>query len=271
MSRETSIVVQHKNCLCTYLSDWMMLIKTIKPQGFEHYDLTRVPTTFESLSNNTYDLSVVLGHLDLRLRVLEEESISQLDFLAYAEARVFLKAFFVFFRILLDNVSGVIEFLYNINQRGEAVTRRFSNLLNNAKKGKLPDDLRKLIEQTDSWFPELTATRDDLVHFYDSLLISIERVDGGKNILGHFNTKGHAFRGHMNIRAHLGILLSQYQTLIDNLLAHFDDKFRDWHKIQRTESLRNITIMQGYTALPIWWAYKYGGYKHKDLQISEGG
>lgn len=115
----------------------------------------------------------------------------------------------------------------------------------------------------------MTATRDDLVHYYDSLLISIDEVEGGKNILGHFNTKGRAFRGYMSIRTHLGILLCQYQTLIDNLLAHFDDKFRDWHGIQQTESIRNMTIMQGCVAVPLWWAHKYGNYRHKDLQVSE--
>lgn len=154
MNKEKSIIAQHKNCLSTYLSDWMMMIKTIKPQGAQCYNLTRVPTTLESLHNNTYDLSVVLAHLDSRLRVLEEKPISQLDLQAYAEARVFLKAFFVFFRILLDNVSGVIEFLYNTNQRGEAVTSSFHKLLKNAKDEKLPKSLCELLEQPNSWFPK---------------------------------------------------------------------------------------------------------------------
>ena len=26
----------------------------------------------------------------------------------------------------------------------------------------------------------------------------------------------------------------------------------------------------GCVAVPLWWAHKYGNYKHEDLQVSEG-
>jgi hypothetical protein len=269
MNRETSISVQHKNCLTTYLGEWMMMVKMLNNKIPHRYDLNRVPTTFESLSNNTHDLSVVLAHLHSRLLILEEKPLSELDSLAYSEARVFLKAFFVFFRILLDNVSGVIEFLYNKNQRGEAVTSSFNDLLRNAKGNKLPNDLNNLIAQTESWFSEVTDVRDDLVHHYDSFLISIDEVEGGNNILGIFNVKGRTSHSNISIRMFLGNFLSQYQTFIDNLLSHFDEKFKDWHKIQPNKSLRNLTIMQGNTAMPLYWAYKYGNYKNPDLSIDE--
>lgn len=274
MGIESSISVCHKNDLGTYLSDWVTMMRTVinitRPEKAQRHDLTRTPTTFESLHNNTYDLSVVLVHLDSRLRVLEEKPIRQLDLRAYAEARVFLKAFYVFFRILLDDMSGVIEFFYKKNEPGVAVTKSFNGLLENAKRGRLPEDLSRLLEQPSQWFPEVMYSRDDLVHYYDSLLISIEQGKGGKNILGYFNIKGRAHRECVNVREHLGFLLCEYQTLIDNLLDHFDTKFRDWYGIVRGKSGRTLTIMQGCVAFPLWWAYEYGNYRHKDLQVSEG-
>jgi len=271
---EGSINVQHKNDFSTYLGDWISMMRTVinltRPEKAKRHDLTRIPTTFESIHNNTHDLSVVLVHLDSRLRVLEEKPIRQLDLRAYAEARVFLKAFYVFFRILLDDVSGVIEFYYKKNEPGVAVTKSFNDLLENAEKEKLPEGLSRLLEQPSSWFPEVMYSRDDLVHYYDSLLISIEQGEGGKNILGYFNIKGRTHRERVNVREHLGFLLCEYQKLIDNLLDHFDTKFREWYGSVQGKSGRNLTIMQGCVAFPLWWAYKYGNYRHKDLQVSEG-
>jgi hypothetical protein len=237
------------------------VVKHVKPEVVQRYNLAKIPTTFESVGNNTYDLSVVLAHLDSRLRVLEEKPIPQFDSQAYAEARVFLKAFYVFFRILLDDVSGVIEYFYKINERGVAVTRSFDDLLKNAQNGKLPPDLTKILESSSSWFPEVMDGRDDLVHHYDSHLISIKEVKGEKNILGHFNIGGRAHREYQNIREHIGFLLCEYQTLIDNLLDHFDTKFGDWHKVVPSKSCRNSTIMVGCVAFPLWWAYRYGNYR----------
>jgi len=273
MNREISIIVQHKNCLSTYLSDWTLMMRNVvrimKPEATRSHNFVKIPTVFESLSNNTYDLSVVLAQLDSRLRVLEEEPITQLDYLAYAEARVFLKAFYVFFRILLDNLSGVIEFFYKKNEPGVAVTGSFNDLLKNCEKENFPKELSILLERPSLWFPEVADTRDDLIHHYDSLLISIERNEGGKNVLGHFNVKGRTRRKCVSIRGHFGFLLCEYQTFIDNLLDHFDTKFRDWYRIIQSKSGRNLTIMQGCVAFPLWWAYKYGNYIHEDLQVSE--
>ena len=271
MDIEGSIIVQHKNDFSTYLGDWISMIRTVinltRAEKAKRHDLTRIPTTFESIHNNTHDLSVVLAHLDSRLRVLEEKPIRQLDLRAYAEARVFLKAFYVFFRILLDDVSGVIEFYYKKNEPGVAVTKSFKTLLNNAEKGILPEDLSELLKQANSWFPEMRKRRDDLVHEYESFLISIDKGESDTNILGYFSIKSGASITYRSIREHLGFLLCEYQTLIDNLLDHFDTKFIGWYG---GGPGRNLTIMLGCVAFPLWWAYKYGNYRHKDLQVSEG-
>ena len=146
MNKEASIAVQHNNCLNTYLNDWRTIpshvLTNIKPKLAQRYNLIKIPTTFESLQNNTYDLSVVLAHLASWVRVFEGKSIPQLDIQAYTEARVLLKAFYVFFRILLDDISGVIKSLYK-NNRPEAkgITNGFHALLEHAKKRNLLENL----------------------------------------------------------------------------------------------------------------------------------
>ena len=78
-----------------------------------------MPTPFAFLSNNTYDLSLMFAYLDDKLTVFEETPLtpSQFNYQAYAEARVFLKASYLFFRILLDDVSGIIEYFYKKNEK----------------------------------------------------------------------------------------------------------------------------------------------------------
>lgn len=226
MTEEIIITAQHKNCLSTYLGDWMTMIRQFSTIVNHNYDLSEVPATFISLHDNEYDLCVTLSNLDSRLKILENNPVSQLDHFAYSEARVFLKAFFVFFHIVLDNVSGIIEFLYKKNEPDVAIPQNFSRLLKRAQNGPLTEDLSQLILQTNTWVPEVTDIRDDLVHFYDSLLISFEKAENGNNILGYFNTKGRTSRGNIEIRAHFGRVLCQYQMFIDDLLDHLDNKFK---------------------------------------------
>ncbi len=193
-----------------------------------------------------------------------------MDLQAYAEARVFLKASYLFFRILLDDVSGIIKYFYNKKEPKVEVKKSFNDLLKKAKNGELPEDLSKLLERSSSWFPEMRKRRGDLEHQYESLLISFKQNGDGKHILGHFSTKGHTSSEYEDIREYFGFVLCEYQTLIDNLLDHFDTKFRDWYRIVQGKSGRTGSIMSGYVALSLWWAHKYGNYRHKDLQVSEG-
>ncbi|GAI30068.1 unnamed protein product, partial [marine sediment metagenome] len=32
---------------------------------------------------------------------------------------------------------------------------------------------------------------------------------------------------------------------------------------------RDLNIIQGYAGIMLWWAYKYGNYRHKDLVVTE--
>jgi len=277
MNGETPIIAQHKNCLSAYLSNWITIMRyvliNIKPELAQRYDLTKIPITFESLHNNTYDLSVILSYLDVRLTILEETPLiagQQIDYQAYAEARVFLKACYIFLRILLDDLSGILEYFYKKNERWVKLKPGFDDLLKQANNGKLSADLSKLLERPCSWFPEMKNRRDELVHRYDSFLVSFGHGEDGKTILGHFSMKGRTTKVYGDIRQYFGFILCEYQTLIDNLLDHFDMKFGDWDGIVQGKSGRNLTIMHGCVALPLWWAYKYGDYRHKDLLIPEG-
>lgn len=263
-----TISVTHKNNLSTYLGDWKntmyMFSKAQPPMS--------LPQPLVSFGNNTHDLCLMLAYLDDKLTVLEETPLtsSQFNYQGYAEAGVFLKASYLFFRILLDDIAGIIEYFYKKNEpkvyRGQK--KGLDALLKKARNGKLPEDLSKLLEYPSSWFTEMTERRDDLVHNYESLLITFEQGKDGKNILGHFSTKGYTSKALGDIRDYFGYVLCEYQKFVDNLLDHFDTKFGDWYKINK--SWRNSTIMVGYVAIPLWWAYKYGNYRHNDLQVSEG-
>jgi len=217
----------------------------------------------------------MLAYLDDNLTVLEETPLiagQRIDYQAYAEARVFLKACYIFFRILLDDISGIIEYFYKKNEPNvyRGLKKGLDALLNKAKNGELPEDLSKLLEQPIAWFPEMRKRRVDLEHNYESLLISFKHGEDGKTILGHFSTKGPTSTEYQDIREYFGFLLCEYQTFIDNLLDHFDNKFRDWYGIVQGKSGRTISIMEGCAALPLWWAYKHGDYRHEALQVSEG-
>jgi len=270
MTSQRTISVVHKNDLSAYLGDWknvMNIILKVQPP-------MSLPQTFISFANNTHDFCLMLAYLDDKLTILEETPLtpSQFNYQAYAEARVFLKASYLFFRILLDDIAGIIEYFYKKNEPNvyRGLKKGLDALLKKARNGKLPEDLSKLLERPSSWFTEMTKRRDDLVHNYESLLISFKQDEDGKYILGHFSTKGHNSREYEDIREYFGFVLCEYQTLIDNLLDHFDTKFRDWYRIVQGKSGRTGSIMSGYVALPLWWAHKYGNYRHKDLQVSEG-
>lgn len=273
-SRQIRIV--HKNDLSAYLGDWKNSMNMISigiskiksKEEAQHYRIPRIPKPFESFSFDCNNLSVMLTYLDAKLRILEETPITpgQFNYQAYSEARVFLTASYIFLRILLDDCAGIIGYFYKNNKHLE-LSRRFGVLLNKANEGKLPKDLSKLLQHTNSWFPEMRRRRVELVHNYDSILISFERGKNGKNILGHFSTKSNASSEYEDIRQYFGFILCEYQRLIDNLLDHFDAKFGHWYGIHQGESSRTTSIIEG--GIMLWWAYKYGNYRHKDLQVIE--
>lgn len=227
----------------------------------------RTPRAVVSYNDNMYDLSLMLSYLDNNLTILEDTPITpdKFDYLSYAQARAFLKMCYILLRILLDNVSGIIKYFYDYNEPKVVVPESFGGLLQKAEKHKLPEDLIALLLPSSEWFCEMRKRRDDLGHRYESLLISFRQGKDGETILGHFSTMGHTTREYEDIRQYIGFVLCEYQKLIDNLLDHFDSRFRNWYGIAPH---RDMTIFDRIVDMPLWWAYKYGDYRHKDLNIA---
>lgn len=73
-------------------------------------------------------------------------------------------------------------------------------------------------------------------------------------------------KNYEDIRKYFGFILCEYQKLIDNLLDHFDSKFRSWYGLVPH---RDVTIMSDIVDLPLWWAYQYGDYRNEALQVIE--
>jgi hypothetical protein len=263
VSQKLAAVYYH-NSLSGYIGNWRLTMSQILKQP-----PINIPQELISLDDNTHDLSVMLSYLDARIIILEETPFvagQQIDYLAYAESRSFLKVCYLLVRILFDDLSGVIKYFYDKNEPNSGVTKSFDNLLNKAKNGTIPEDLSTLLKQTIVHFPEMRSRRVDLEHYYESLLVSFRHDEDGKTIIGHFSTKGHTTKEYEDIRQYFGFILCEYQTLIDKLLDHFDTKFVNWYKIK---PYRDLNILQRYAGITLWWAYKFGNYRHKDLQVIE--
>ena len=260
--------VIHKNDLSAYLSGWREKIEMMnKLSKIGKYKPHPFPKTFQAIFIQTIDLSVVLRYLDLKLRILENtKSPLAMNYQAYTDSVVFLKAAYLFYRILLDTLAGVIEYFYKKNERIN-LPHSFNKLLIREKEGKLPKDLSDVLKNTHIWFPEFKERRDDLSHHYESFLILFGKDKSSVNILEHSNRPiKKELKNYGVIREYLGFLLCGYQQLVDDLLDHFDTKFKDWYGIIASRSSRIQTTRVGNCASILWWwAYKYGGYKHPDL------
>ena len=260
----------HKNNLSSYLSDWKVKID-IKNKYFEkgkHKPLP-IPKTFQAIANKTFDLSVMLRYLDSNLKILENnKSPLTIDYQAYADAIVFLQASYLFYHILLDTLAGVIAYFYKKNERIN-LPHSFHDLLKKSKNwDKFPKDLDLILEKAQIWFPEFKERRVDLVHHYESFLIFFKKNESGEYILEHSNRSAESkFKNFGEIRKYIGFLLCVYQQLIDDLLDHFDSKFKTWFGVDVDKTIRSSTMMKWNSSNMLWWAVNYGGYKNSDLEL----
>ena len=259
-------IIHHQSDLIGYVSEWRLTMNHV----LKIQPPIDIPQALVSLGDNTHDLSLMLSYLHAKLTILEETPLiagQQIDYQAYSEARSFLKVCYLLIRILFDDVSGVIKYFYDKNEPNSGVTKSFETLLNKAKKGNLPKDLSILLSQTIEHFPEMRKRRVDLEHDYESMLVSFRRDEDGKTIPGHFGTKERNTKEYGDIRQYFGFILSEYQKLIDNILDHFDTKFMDWYRFKPPRASK--IIAEGYAGIMLWWAYKYGNYRPKDLVVIE--
>ena len=105
----------HKNDLSAYLSDWKMkmeminILKILSKIGKNKPQPT--PKTFQAIFIQTNDLQIVLRYLDSKLRILENNKLPfPKKYQDYADAIVFLKVTYMFYRILLDTLAGVVAY-----------------------------------------------------------------------------------------------------------------------------------------------------------------
>lgn len=268
------MVVVHKNMLSTYLSDWTYSIRHIAKSRNPTAPTSGSKKIFGAVANNVRDINTLLRLLDQRIKVLESrpmptiDNFKDLDFTADVEAVVFLKACYLFIRIYLDGISSVIHYFY----RSLNLPKSFNKLLKKLDSANLPSDLSAVLAPAKIWFRPFKERRDALVHHYEDFLILYVRDEGNKNIdhASLFNIENNRALNYGAIRSYLGEFLRDCQILVDNLLDHFDQKFYEWYGIVQSSNSRNRTIFEDGCPM-LFWAHKYGGYSHPDLQIRENG
>lgn len=232
------------------------------------YNVIQMPVPMNSYANNSIDFNLLLKLLNDELQILEKTRLTPQDFPyeAYGRAKLFIKLFFVLLRILMDDITGTIEYFYKVNERIN-IPSSFTDLLKKAKIKKLPEDLAILVKLQESWFNELKAKREGIVHNYDDILISFQAGSNGRNKVGHFNTKHIRHYIYPDTRKYIGSTLSNYQRFIDDLLDFLDVKLGVWYGLARSAKSRHLTVIAD--EMPLWWAHKYGDYKNANLIISD--
>jgi hypothetical protein len=233
----------HKNELSTYLSDWKMHVEMRnkllkidknKPQNIDEY--------IEAIFEHTKDLWIVLRYLDLKLKILENNKLPlSKKFQDLADATVFLKCTYIFYQMLLDTISRIIRYFYRENEDIKLPQSLFMPPKNNKRKN-IPKDISVILNKVYKWFPLVKDRRDEIVHDCESLLILFKGNKSGINMLKHSNiTYKKEIKSFGGIREDIGFFLCAYQQLIDDLLDHFDTKFKDWYEIEMVRPSRTQT------------------------------
>jgi hypothetical protein len=261
------ITTAHTNVLSSFLADWSMKIRFLPKVKVTSAPVKSYAGVFRAISTGERDINTLLRLIDERLRILERrplpsfENIKDFDFIADVETIVLLKALYVHVRIYLDAISGVIRYFH----RQMNLPKSFNDLLKKLQKRAIPDDLFQVLSLAPNWFKKFKDTRDDLVHHYEDFLLLFNA-----NVIHHASLskiKGNRAFDYGSIRSCVGEFLKNIQIMIDRLLDHFDKKFFDWYGFVQSSASRSRTIIEG--GYMLYWAHKYGGYSHPELQISE--
>ncbi len=262
----------HKNDLSTYLTDWKMQMEMRnKLSKIGKNKPKTIPKDFQAIFEHTKDLWIVLSYLDSKLKILENDKLPLSEkYQDYADAAVFLKCTYIFYQILLDTIARIIRYFYKENEGIELPFSLFIPPVKSKKRKNIPKDLSVILNKVYIWFPIVKGRRDDLVHDCESFLILFEGNKNGMNMLKHSNiTSKKGIKSFGRIREYIGFLLCVYQQLIDDLLDHFDSKFKIWYGIVASKASRSSSMMEWNSANMLWWAVKYGGYKNPDLRLIE--
>jgi len=266
--------ITHKNCLIGYLSHWQSAMKAREAVQHSGTFTPGLPQPVRSFTRRKYGICLMLELLDDRLKQVEH-LVKDIDpgmdiglfSKGYSEAMTFMDTTYIFVRSLLDDVSGIIEYLYKSNKMA-GIPKSFSDLLKKAKAGRVPKDLIHVLQPCQDWFPKLKKDRDDIVHEYETNFIGfvMNPKKGGWTSI-HFSgkTPGVMENGGVGIRANLGLLLANYQSFIDDLLDLLDRKFFEWYGIVSSRNSRASSILEGRSANMLLWAIDYGGYTNDEL------
>ena len=181
----------------------------------------------------------------------------------------FLDAIYLISRMLLDSAAGVVRHFYKCNEKRE-LPKSFNVMFKKSAKGELPDNLNAVFLACETWFPHLKDRRDDIVHDYETYFIGFEQNSEGKIRTIQFSprNKTQAIRDE-DLRSYIGVVMAGYQRFVDALLNHWDTTFLRWYGIVTSINSRQPTILEGRSANILWWAYRYGGYKHDSLVVDE--
>ncbi len=229
-----------------------------------------IPQPLQSLIRHQYNLCLMLGLFDERLTCFEATlGDERPEFGAYSEAMGFLDAIYLISRMLLDSAAGVVRHFYKCNEKRE-LPKSFNVMFKKSAKGELPDNLNAVFLACETWFPHLKDRRDDIVHDYETYFIGFEQNSEGKIRTIQFSprNKTQAIRDE-DLRSYIGVVMAGYQRFVDALLNHWDTTFLRWYGIVTSINSRQPTILEGRSANILWWAYRYGGYKHDSLVVDE--
>lgn len=111
--------ISYKNDLSNYVSSWITIMKQLGKTQVP----AMMPQEIISYSTNKYDLSLMLSYLNDNLTVLENMSLTPegFDYLVCTKTRVFMKATYIFVRVVIDDLSGVIKYFYDKNEPSAGV------------------------------------------------------------------------------------------------------------------------------------------------------
>lgn len=194
MSNLQSVIASYTNNLNTYLGDWTHILRmTDNAVSKAHKPLTScIP--IQSFATHEFDVCVSLGYLDDKLTVLESEDLDkaigpplQLDTLSLSDATFFLKTTYLHFRILLDDIAGIIQLLYKQHEPLVKIPNSFEDLL---KRESVPEEVKQVVQVASGSFSSMRKRRNDLEHYYESFLVTLQSTESGVNDLKHFGIKG---------------------------------------------------------------------------------
>ena len=265
--KDTNMKISHKNCLHGYLSNWHIAVNVKAHSVQKSSSELAIPQPTQSLLRHEGNICLMLELFEGRLTDFEKSlngEKEESDFGAYSEAITFLDAYYLFTRILLDNVAGIVRHFHNNNNEDQQIKDKFSDLYKKAVKGELPDDnLNMLFSGCKTWFPQFKDRRDDIVHHYETYLIGFDRnSDGDTTAMQISPTQKTPME---NLRSYIGMVMAGYQHFIDGLLDYWDGAFQRWYGVS---VYRSTTILLRQRANILWWAYRYGGYENNNMQIS---